>query len=173
MPKTLPSTQEPQITIYTDGGCINNPGPGGYGAVIINDGKRKELSGGFRLTTNNRMELTAAIVALQSLPAHSRVALYSDSRYLVDAVEKGWVRAWQANKWRKADKTRALNVDLWQQILSLCSQHEVRFTWVEGHAGHPENERCDRLAVESSHRKNLPVDTGYEVVPDARQLGLL
>jgi len=173
MPKSSISSPESQVLIYTDGGCINNPGPGGYGAILIHNGKTQEFSGGFRLTTNNRMELTAAIVALQNLPPHSKGTLYSDSRYLVDSMEKGWARGWQANKWRKSDKTRALNADLWQQILSLCSQHEIKFIWVEGHAGHPQNERCDRLAVESSHRKNMPVDTGYEIVPAAKQLGLL
>jgi ribonuclease HI len=172
MPKNATSSPEPQVLLYTDGGCINNPGPGGFGVIINQDGKRKELSGGFRLTTNNRMELTAAIVALQNLPVHSKATLYSDSRYLVDGIEKGWARTWQANNWRKSDKTRALNVDLWQQILSLCSQHEVKFVWVAGHAGHPENERCDQLAVAASRGKNLPVDVGYEVVPNAKQPGL-
>jgi len=173
MPKSLPASPGSHIQIYTDGGCINNPGPGGFGIIIVENGRRKERSGGFRLTTNNRMELTAAIVALQSIPPQSQVTLYTDSRYLVDGMEKGWARTWQANKWRKANKTRALNVDLWQQMLSLSNQHEVKFVWVEGHAGHPENERCDRLAVEASHGKNLPVDAGYEVVPGAKQLGLL
>jgi ribonuclease HI len=173
MPKSPSASSESHILIYTDGGCIDNPGPGGFGAIVIINGQRKELSGGFRLTTNNRMELTAAIVALQSIPLHSKVMLYSDSRYLVDSMEKGWARSWQANKWRKADKTRALNIDLWQLMLSLCNQLEIKFVWVEGHAGHPENERCDRLAVESSRRKNLPVDSGYEVTPKAKQLGLL
>jgi ribonuclease HI len=173
MPKSPSTSSESRIFVYTDGGCIDNPGPGGYGAIIIADGQRKELSGGFRLTTNNRMELTAAIVALQTVPPHSKVTLYSDSRYLVDSIEKGWARSWQANKWRKSDKTRALNVDLWQQILTLCSQLDIKFSWVEGHAGHPENERCDRMAVEASHRKNLPVDSGYEVTAKAKQLGLL
>jgi ribonuclease HI len=138
--------------MYTDGGCIDNPGPGGYGVIVITNGKRKELSGGFRLTTNNRMELTAAIVGLQTLKERNKVTLYSDSRYLVDGIEKGWARTWRANKWRKADKTRALNIDLWQQILDLCDQHQVKFVWVAGHAGHPENERCDQLANESSRK---------------------
>ena len=173
MSKNPPASSERRILIYTDGGCIDNPGPGGFGAIIIEGSQRKELSGGFRLTTNNRMEVTAAITALQAVPPHSNITLYSDSRYLVDSMEKGWASRWQANQWRKADKTRALNIDLWQQMLSLCSLHNVKFVWVEGHAGHPENERCDRLAVESSHRKNLPVDSGYEVNSKAKQPGLL
>ena len=135
--------------------------------------KRKELSGGFRLTTNNRMELTGAIMGLKNLKEWSKVSLYSDSRYLVDGMSKGWAKTWRANKWRKSDKTRALNVDLWQQILYLCEQHDVNFNWVEGHAGHPENERCDRLAVEAAKRKDLPVDIGYEIVPNAQQLNFL
>ncbi len=168
MQKSFSST--PETTIFTDGGCINNPGPGGYGIIIVANGKRKELSGGFRLTTNNRMELTAAILGLQELSPKSKVSLYSDSRYLVDGISKGWAKAWRANKWRKSDKTRALNVDLWQRLLDLCEQHQVTFHWIEGHAGHPENERCDKLAVENARRKNLPIDPGYELPQKTNQL---
>ncbi|MCE1252943.1 MAG: ribonuclease HI [Anaerolineae bacterium] len=166
------SSSIPEITVFTDGGCINNPGPGGYGIIIIENGKPCELSGGFRLTTNNRMELTAAIEGLKHIGQKSKVTVYSDSRYLVDGISKGWAKTWRANKWRKSDKTRALNVDLWQQLLDLCDQHMVSFQWVEGHAGHPENERCDRLAVENARKKNLPIDPGYELPKKSNQLNI-
>ena len=150
-----------KVTIYTDGGSIGNPGPGGYGAVIL-DGKRRELSGGFRLTTNNRMELTAAVKALAELKQPSQVTLYSDSSYVVNGISKGWAKSWRANGWRKSDKKKALNSDLWRVLLDLCERHEVKFIWVEGHAGNRENERCDRLAVKAAKGKNLPADSVYE-----------
>ncbi len=136
-----------QVELYTDGACSGNPGPGGWGAVLRYNGREKELSGGEAETTNNRMELTAAVEGLSALREPCRVTLYSDSKYLVDAIQKGWVQNWQKNGWHKADKKPALNVDLWQQLLSLLERHEVTFVWVKGHAGHPYNERCDRLAV--------------------------
>lgn len=151
-----------KTVIYTDGGCLGNPGPGGYGAVIITGNSRRELSGGFQLTTNNRMEIYAAIAALESLTTRTQVMLYSDSRYLVDAINKQWVQRWRANNWKRNKKEKALNIDLWKQILPLLSQHEVEFKWVRGHAGHKENERCDRLAVAAAKMKNLPADKGYE-----------
>ena len=150
-----------KVTIYTDGGSIGNPGPGGYGVVIL-DGKRHELSGGFRLTTNNRMELTAAIQGLAELKQPSRVTLYSDSSYVVNGISKGWAKSWKTNGWRKSDKKKALNSDLWRVLLDLCERHEVEFIWVEGHAGNRENERCDRLAVKAAKGKNLPADSVYE-----------
>jgi ribonuclease HI len=148
--------------VFTDGACIGNPGPGGYGVVLSFMGNRKELSGGARLTTNNRMEMLAAVKALEALKEACEVALYSDSAYLVDAITKGWTRSWKANGWRKKDHGPVLNVDLWQRITALCEYHEVRFTWVKGHNGHVENERCDSLAFAAAKQPDLPADEGYE-----------
>jgi ribonuclease HI len=150
------------VTIYTDGACTGNPGPGGYGAVIVNGRQRQELSGGFRLTTNNRMELTDAIEALKSLKSSSSVKLYSDSKYLVDAMTLGWVEQWKSNRWRNSSKQKALNSDLWKELLQQCSRHQVTFNWVQGHAGNRENERCDALSTAAARHKNLPPDKGYE-----------
>jgi len=156
----MPDTRT-QTIIYTDGAAIGNPGPGGYGAVILQEGKRRELSGGYQLTTNNRMELMAAIKALKALASPQDATLYSDSRYMVDSINKGWVKKWQANRWKKADKKKAENIDLWKQLLEELEKHNVTFVWVAGHAGTPENERCDRLAVRAASKKNLPEDEGY------------
>ena len=136
-----------KIEIFTDGACSGNPGPGGWGAVLRYNGVEKELSGGEAETTNNRMELTAVIAALLALKEPCEVFLTTDSKYVCDSVLKGWVYTWKSNGWRKADKKPALNVDLWEQLLELLEKHNVTFNWVKGHAGHPENERCDRLAV--------------------------
>ncbi len=141
------------VEIFTDGACSGNPGPGGWGAVLRFGGREKELFGGETNTTNNRMELTAVIEALLALKEPCKVTLTTDSKYVCDAVLKGWVYSWQKNGWRKADKKPALNVDLWEKLLPLLETHEVEFCWVKGHAGHPENERCDALAV--SFYKNL------------------
>ena len=151
-----------RVTLYTDGACIGNPGPGGYGVVLLHEGQRKELSGGFRLTTNNRMEIMAAIVGLRALKERCSVTLYSDSRYLVESMTQGWARQWRANHWRRGKRGKALNSDLWEQLLDLCDQHEVKFVWVEGHAGHRENERCDQLSMQAAQRKDLPADSVYE-----------
>jgi ribonuclease HI len=153
------------VTIYTDGACIGNPGPGGYGAVLLSGEHRKELSGGFANTTNNRMEILAAIVGLETLKKPSAVTLYSDSRYLVDAIEKGWAIKWQANGWMRNKKERAVNPDLWERLLGLTKQHDVEFRWVRGHAGNNENERCDKLAVAAAKGRNLPADSGYKSNP--------
>ena len=136
-----------QVEIYTDGACRGNPGKGGWGAVLFFGGRERELSGGERETTNNRMELTAAIEALSCLKEPCIVTLTSDSRYLVDGMTKGWAKSWKARGWRKADKSPALNPDLWDRLLSLCEVHRVSFVWVKGHEGHPYNERCDALAT--------------------------
>ena len=136
-----------RVEIFTDGACSGTPGKGGWGAVLRYQGKEKELCGGARQTTNNRMELTAVIEALSALKEPCTVTLTTDSKYVVDAIEKGWVYAWKKNGWRKADKKPALNVDLWEALLPLLAKHEVTFCWVKGHDGHPENERCDALAV--------------------------
>ena len=136
-----------EVTIYTDGACSGNPGPGGWGAVLCYKGTEKELSGGEAMTTNNRMELTAAVSALKALKEPCRVYLYSDSKYLVDSLMKGWVIAWEKRGWVKADKKPALNADLWQELLRLDKVHEITYHWVKGHADDDYNNRCDELAV--------------------------
>lgn len=146
------SIPQKKVSIFTDGACSGNPGPGGWGAILRYGEAERELSGGERETTNNRMELTAVIQALSALKEPCDVTLYSDSKYVTDAVEKGWARGWRARGWVKADKKPALNVDLWQQLLTLLERHEVRFVWIKGHNEHPENERCDRLAVAESKK---------------------
>ncbi|MGF1495068.1 MAG: ribonuclease HI [Microcoleaceae cyanobacterium] len=151
-----------RVTIYTDGACSGNPGAGGYGTVLIYGKHRKEISGGFRRTTNNRMEMMAAIVGLELLKSKCNVTLYTDSRYLVDAMTKGWARKWQSNGWKRNAKEKAKNPDLWERLLELCSQHRVEFNWVRGHAGNVENERCDRLAVQASRQQDLLEDEGYD-----------
>jgi ribonuclease HI len=151
------------VTIYTDGACEPNPGPGGYGIVIISGAARKELSGGFKLTTNNRMEIYAAIKALENLKSTSKVTLYSDSEYLVKAMALGWVQRWKAHAWKRNKRERAANIDLWEKLLDLCEKHQVEFVWIKGHAGHPENERCDQLSYLALKSNNLPVDDGFEL----------
>ncbi len=135
------------IELFTDGACSGNPGPGGWGVVLRYNGHEKELSGGERDTTNNRMELTAAIEGLAALKEPCKVRLVTDSKYVADGITKGWAESWRKNNWRKADKKPALNPDLWEKLLNLISEHDVTIDWVKGHAGHPENERCDQLAV--------------------------
>lgn len=135
------------VEIFSDGACSGNPGPGGYGAILRWKGKEKELCGGEKHTTNNRMELTGVIEALSALKYPCKVILTTDSKYVLDSVTKGWVYNWKKNGWKKADKSPALNVDLWERLLELLEIHEVEWNWIKGHAGHPENERCDSLAV--------------------------
>jgi ribonuclease HI len=151
-----------RIVIYTDGSSLGNPGPGGYGVVIAWPEGNRELSGGFRKTTNNRMELLACIVGLEQIERSSAIALHSDSRYVVDGMTKGWAKNWRGNGWRKRNGEKALNIDLWERLLSLCDRHAVEFIWVRGHAGNPGNERCDQLATQAANRSNLPIDAGYE-----------
>lgn len=146
------------VTIYTDGACSGNPGPGGYGTVLIYNGSRKELSGGFLNTTNNRMEITAVIKGLEALKQPCRVTVYSDSKYVVDAFEKGWLNNWQKNNWRKSNKEKVLNIDLWQRLLELMAVHNVSFKWVKGHQENKENNRCDELAVLASKQTELLED---------------
>ena len=136
-----------EIELFTDGACSGNPGPGGWGAILRYNGMEKELSGGEENTTNNRMELTAAIEGLSALKEPCRVRLVTDSRYVADGIGKGWAASWRKNGWRKADKKPALNADLWEKLLLLTELHTVEIEWVRGHNGHPENERCDALAV--------------------------
>jgi len=161
--KVYPQDESTDIVIYTDGSSLNNPGPGGYGVVITEAGREKELSGGYRLTTNNRMEMMAAIVALRQFEAGTKpIKLYSDSSYLVNGINKGWVKKWQSNGWKKSDGQDVLNIDLWQELVELTENSNVHFRWVKGHAGNALNERCDRLAVDSAKQKCLAVDSGYE-----------
>ena len=155
------------ITIYTDGACSGNPGPGGYGVVLLHDKQRRELSGGYRRTTNNRMEMLAAIVGLEALKRRSQVTVYSDSSYLVRAMEQGWATKWRANGWKRNKREMALNPDLWERLLDLCQDHDVEFKWVRGHSSNPENERCDRLATEAARRPGLPPDERYEATVKA------
>ena len=140
------------VELYTDGACSGNPGPGGWGAILRFGAHEKELSGGEANTTNNRMELTAVIEGLRALKEPCSVRLTTDSRYVADGIGKGWAENWRKNGWRKADKKPALNPDLWEQLLLLCATHELEICWIKGHAGHPENERCDALAVAASQR---------------------
>ncbi len=135
------------VEIYSDGACSGNPGPGGWGAILRCDGREKELSGGEPYTTNNRMELTGVIEALSALKFPCEVKVTTDSKYVVDGIEKGWAQGWKKRGWKKSDGKPALNPDLWEKLLELLAVHDVEFCWIKGHAGHPENERCDRLAV--------------------------
>ena len=151
-----------EVVIHTDGSCLGNPGPGGYGVVLGYRGREKELSGGFRRTTNNRMELMAVIMGLEALKERCRVSLYSDSRYVVDAVGKGWAKRWQANGWMRNKREPAINPDLWERLLAALERHEVEFRWVRGHAGNAGNTRADRLAVTAANGTDLPRDEGFE-----------
>ena len=140
------------VTLYTDGACSGNPGPGGWGAILMFGPHKKELSGGEGHTTNNRMELTGVIAGLEALKEPCRVELYSDSKYVIDALSKGWARGWKARGWVKADKKPALNPDLWERLLQLCDYHQVNLHWVKGHAENPYNNRCDEMAVAESRK---------------------
>ena len=140
------------VNIYTDGACRNNPGRGGWGAILVYNGREKELSGGEAMTTNNRMELSAVIAALSALTESCAVTLTTDSQYVVNAIEKGWLDSWRKNGWRKSDKSPVQNVDLWEKLLLLLEHHDVSFVWVRGHNGHPYNERCDALATAYADR---------------------
>lgn len=141
-----------KVETFTDGACSGNPGPGGWGAILKYGDYERQMSGGSRDTTNNRMELTAVISALSALKEPCEVILTTDSKYVCDSINLGWARSWKSNGWRKKDKKPALNADLFEQLLCLCDKHSVRFVWVKGHNGHPENERCDRLAVSEIER---------------------
>jgi ribonuclease HI len=155
-----------EITIYTDGAASGNPGKGGYGVVLISGKHRLEKSEGFRLTTNNRMELLAVIIGLEALKIPgSRVVIYTDSRYVADSVEKGWVFQWESKAFKKKK-----NPDLWIRFLKIYREHEVRFVWIKGHASNSENELCDRLAVEASRNVNLQEDSGYRPEDNDDQL---
>ncbi|MCH5300996.1 MAG: ribonuclease HI [Ruminococcus sp.] len=141
-----------EVQIFTDGACKGNPGPGGWGAVLRYKETDKEISGGEAVTTNNKMELTAVIKALEMLKEPCKVSLYSDSQYVCNALKLGWAKKWQQNNWMRNKKEPALNPELWEKLLQLCDIHQVDVNWVKGHAGHPENERCDRLAVAQAEK---------------------
>lgn len=154
--------QKSRVILYTDGACSGNPGRGGYGTLMVHGPHRRELSGGFRRTTNNRMELLAVIKGLEALRRACAASVYTDSNYIVQAVNQGWARRWRANGWKRNKKDRAENPDLWERLLALCEIHDVTFHWVRGHAGHTENEYVDGLAVAASQGPDLAVDEQYE-----------
>ena len=141
-----------KVEIFTDGACKGNPGPGGWGAILRYGKAEKEISGGEKNTTNNRMEISAVLEALRCLKEPCEVTLYSDSQYVCNAIEKGWAKKWKANNWMRNKTDPALNADLWEDLLNLCEKHKMTIVWVKGHAGHPENERCDRLAVAAAEK---------------------
>ena len=163
----MTAKQKSSVVIYTDGACSGNPGPGGYGVLLKSGEHRKELSAGFRRTTNNRMELLAVIEGLKALKRSCTVELYSDSKYVVDAINLGWAKRWQANNWKRNKKEKAQNIDLWEQLLPLLEKHTVTLHWVKGHANDKDNHRVDRLAVEASRGPNLLPDAGFEAAQDA------
>ena len=154
------------VVIYTDGGCDPNPGKGGFGVVLLYGGHRKELSGGFRQTTNNRMEIMAAIVGLEALKRPCSVTVRTDSQYLAAAITKGWAKRWRRQGWMRNKSERAINPDLWERLLILCDRHAVKFEWVRGHDGNAENERCDDLAGQALAKPDLPMDAGYGVTKE-------
>jgi ribonuclease HI len=157
-----PCTGDRAVTVYTDGSCLGNPGPGGWAAVLLWNGNRKEISGGYGLTTNNRMEILAVIRALEQLKRTCTVLLYTDSRYLHDAVEKDWIGTWIRKEWKTAARKPVKNRDLWLLLIPLLKRHNVRFQWVQAHNGNVENERCDVLAKQAAMASGLQLDPGYE-----------
>lgn len=156
-----PMAERKSVTIYSDGACLGNPGPGGYGTVMLFGEHRKELSAGFRRTTNNRMELLGAIVGIEALAEPCNVQLWSDSQYVVNAMTKGWIEGWQKKGWKNSKKEPVANQDLWQRMLRAVDGHEFDWRWVRGHSGDVENERCDELAVAAANAPDLAEDTGY------------
>lgn len=154
--------ENPEIEIYSDGGADPNPGKGGYGLILSWKGHKKEFYEGFALTTNNRMELLGVITGLKKLKTKSKVTIYTDSKYVIDGIELGWAKKWRENNWLRNKKEKAINPDLWEELLNLISEHLVTFKWVKGHSGHPENERCDYLATIAMKLDNLKIDEGYE-----------
>jgi len=159
-----------EVTIYTDGACSGNPGPGGYGVVLLYEDHRKELSGGFQDTTNNRMELMALIKGLEALKEGCKVTVHSDSKYVVDSLNKGWALKWRANNWIRNKRDKALNRDLWEKLLELIEPHHVKIKWVKAHSENPLNERCDYLAVRAYNKANLPADNPVNPVKDLLNL---
>jgi ribonuclease HI len=164
---SAPQAKTARIVLYSDGACLGNRGPGGYGAILTYGDHRRELSGSFRLTTNNRMELMGAIKGLEALTRPCAVRLVSDSEYLVNSIRKGWAVRWRANGWKRAAGKVVPNADLWERLLTLANTHCIAVEWVQGHAGHVENERCDRLATTAAASNPSAVDVGYETRPSA------
>ena len=160
----MAGAEQETVFAYSDGSAIGNPGPGGYGTVLKWRGHDRELSGGYRLTTNNRMELMGAIVALEALKRRSRVVVPTDSQYVVNAMTKGWAKRWKANGWKRNKEEKALNPDLWDRLMRAADKHDVVWKWVRGHSGHPENERCDALANTAARDNPEAVDEPFEVV---------
>src|ERR1700749_56836 len=160
-PDPMPVNFEKRIEAYADGCCLGNPGPGGYGVVLLHEGRRKELSGGSKHTTNNRMEILAAIKALEALKEPCHVVLHSDSQYVVKAMSEGWAERWKSRGWKTAGNQPALNPDLWEKLLRARLRHKVEFKWVKGHSGVPENERADALAKAAAQGADLEIDAGY------------
>jgi ribonuclease HI len=158
----------PEVVIYTDGACLGNPGRGGYAAILMFGDHRRELSQGFRLTTNNRMELMGPIAGLEALTERCHVHLFSDSEYVVNGITKGWAKNWRKRNWVLSTGKPTVNVDLWSRLLDLCEQHEVELSWVRGHAGDEGNERADQLAVAAANSAELAVDEGYESIPHVK-----
>jgi len=154
-----------KIELYTDGACSGNPGPGGFGTILLYGEHKKTISEGYRKTTNNRMEILAVISGLEALKERCEVTVFSDSKYVVDAVNKGWAQSWRAKGWKRGKNKAALNPDLWERLLELCEKHLVKFVWVKGHAGHPMNELADKIAVEASQKSDLKIDIIYENSP--------
>ena len=161
-----------EVTIYTDGSSRGNPGPGGFGTLLISGSRRKEISGGFARTTNNRMELMAAIAGLEALKRASFVTIHSDSKYVVDAMTKNWLSSWKRRGWKKADRQAVKNVDLWKRLEAAAQGHEITWKWVKGHAGNQFNERCDELATTAADGDRLPPDEGFGETPERSDLGL-
>lgn len=161
------------VKIFTDEGSSGNPGPGGYGVILLYNGHRKELSGGYRKTTNNRMELKAVIEGLKVLKRQCKVTVYCDSKYIVDSIKKGWIYTWQNKNWKRTLNKIVINADLWLQIYELMNKHEVDFEWVRGHNGNTENEKCDEIAIKAYKQPNLPLDTFYESQSDELLNGTL
>lgn len=158
-----------KVQLFSDGACLGNPGPGGYGVILRFGTAEKELSAGYRLTTNNRMELMGVIAGLEALKEPCDVHVFSDSEYVVNGLKLGWAKKWRANRWLKSDRKPAINSDLWARLLDLCDVHDVTIQWVRGHAGHKENERCDFLAVQAAKSDDLQPDPGYIPAAAARQ----
>ena len=151
-----------KVTIYTDGSSKGNPGPGGFGVVLKSEDKRLEISRGYRYTTNSRMELSAVVAGLQALKYPCRATLYTDSKYVVDAINQGWLRSWQWNGWRKTDNKPVMNTDLWKRLVDVMRLHDVQFVWVKGHSGNIDNDKCDWLATNAAKGNDLSVDVEYE-----------
>lgn len=159
-------TEIPDIDLFSDGGAEPNPGKGGFGVILSYKGKRKEFFKGYEMTTNNRMELMGVIYGLEQLKTKSNVQVYTDSKYVVSGITKGWAKRWKQNNWKREKDKKALNSDLWERLLDLTNEHNVNFNWVKGHSGHPENERCDYLATNALNSYNLLVDSGYSEKSD-------